>query len=367
MTTTKSTVQTHHLVQQALGENPVFAELLGEDWIQKNINTIHLPSVVEVASATDTSLHLSNHSAVAKAQKALFESFRTREFGGIEASTLIADPTRNPAAFAEMKAAAIQLANNVRDATGKGLIDGKIFLTTKDVRAAGVDLVSAANAYFSPDKFLGSSQAAQNLSTELAGYRSARAALDAAGVDSAWVAFDTPQKAIAYLESSIKAGRNPANTRYATSPSFAKYLEYIDDGSIDAYVRNTPAVKALPRQLLEALSKRGIGPLLAVALIVAAASPDVARAATANSAQERDSILRDAAVSTGLDIATMALGLEVAPALLVTAAGYGMYKYATDTETRELTNDYLSSVAAVIPQMATRIYNDQRIDTGDES
>ncbi|MFM7853900.1 MAG: hypothetical protein ACKO96_18750, partial [Flammeovirgaceae bacterium] len=257
---TPSIVKTHHILQQNLVDHPLIRLIGGRTWIESTANKLHLTNKLDVAIATGTPLHLSNHSWIENAQRARLDEYflniENRVFGNLTGRQLLADPGLNPLAYAEMKAAATSFADDLRDITGKGILNGDLFLTSTDPRAVGIDVRAQADNYLSAQRFSSSTSATQARAADLVTFRADRAALEAAGVDARWRAFDTPAKARALFESSAELGGKPYNTAGASSTSLARYAAHIDDGTISAYVANTPAAKALPSRLL---SRLGVG------------------------------------------------------------------------------------------------------------
>ncbi len=358
-------VATHHVLQQSLVDNPIIKLLGGKDWLELDANKLHLTNKIDISAATNTPLHLSNHPWVKSVQEARLNEFLEFKFGNHTAEELIELNDVNSPAYKEMKQAALAYAEDLRDKTAKGILSGDVLLTAEDPRFNG-DTAAArakAEAYLSPDKFAPGTAAEEARHADLLGLRNERAALVEAGVDAKWLAFNSAEKTRNLISSSLLEGGMPFNYREANQTSLAKLISHVDDGSIRAFIEDTPAARALPKRLL---AKIGVPGLLGVIFTVALAAPDIARASTASSVEESNTILRDTSVAVGLELGAMALGLGLLPETLIAAAGYGLYKYATDADTRAVVNDFLSNTAAVAAQVTTRLFNGESIETGPE-
>ena len=358
---TVSIISTHHVLQQSLTGHPVIELIGGRRWIEADANKLHLTNNLEVARATGTPLHLSNHPWIEAAQRARLEEFTQRTFGNFSFQQLVADPGLSPAAYQQMQDAAEAFANDLRDLTGKGILNGELMLTNQDPRAGGIDLEARTNNYLSAQRFSPGSEATQARAADLVTFRADRTALETAGIDPKWRAFDTPERVATLIESSLEQGGRPINTREAGVLKLGDYAEFIDDGTIDARLRATPAARGLPPSLLR---RFGLPGLLATVVIAASVSPDIARAATADTVAEQDKALQDLTVAVGLEITALALGLGFAPALLLTGVGYAVYQYSTDAETREVVNDWFENTGAVLSQFTTRVLTGQPLPSG---
>ena len=358
---TVSIISTHHVLQQSLTGHPVIELIGGRRWIEADANKLHLTHNLEVARATGTPLHLSNHPWIEAAQRARLDEFTQRTFGNFSFQQLLADPGLSPAAYQQMQDAAEAFANDLRDLTGKGILNGELMLTSQDPRAGGIDLEARTNNYLSAQRFSPGSEATQARAADLVTFRADRTALETAGIDQKWRAFDTPERVATLIESSLEQGGRPINTREAKVLKLGDYAEFIDDGTIDARLHATPAARGLPPSLLR---RFGLPGLLATVVIAASVSPEIARAATADTVAEQNKALQDLSVAVGLEITALALGLGFAPALLLTGVGYAVYQYSTDAETREVVNDWFENTGAMLSQFTTRVITGQPLPSG---
>jgi hypothetical protein len=132
-------VEIHHdFLKIVFKDSESLKNLLPPEWLDDSTNLRMLTKDATIAASTNTPLHQSGHLWLQKAQENLRDAFLNREFSGIKARDLAIDPSRNPAAFQQAKAAAFEYFNAVRDYSAKALEEGKIFLTNGDARAVEV-------------------------------------------------------------------------------------------------------------------------------------------------------------------------------------------------------------------------------------
>lgn len=107
----------------------------GYAWIEEKMNKLALTNDIEIARRTETPLFGSNPEWIWQSQHKLFLDFiLLREFNGKYAYQLIKNPSTDPVEYENMKAAALQYANDVRDIFRMKIIEAKIFLNNDDPR-----------------------------------------------------------------------------------------------------------------------------------------------------------------------------------------------------------------------------------------
>ncbi len=191
-TTPTPALNTHHIILSALRDERFFRLLMPSGWIDQAHNLINLSNNAATAGRTGTPLHQSGHPWILEVQRGLFENFmQNRTFGGHSALDLANNPSLSPAAYTEMITEARRYAEHVRDATGRALANGEIFLTHGDVRApvGGLDARRAELERAVTSRF-NNGQIIDPNAADIAAFRNQRASLS----DPVWSAFDTPER-----------------------------------------------------------------------------------------------------------------------------------------------------------------------------
>ena len=339
-----------------MADHPIIELLGGQKFIDQASNLINLTNDPEIARKTGTPLHQSNHDWVQKAQRKLLDDFQEFRFRGHTAEALRQNPKLDPAAYEEMKTAASKFVDDIRDFTFKGIKDGEIHLTVGDPSlppgTTTAQLVAKTTAYLDPAKFAPGSTAELARAATVKPVRDTLIDLMLNNVDTMWRIFDSPDKIVAYLDACAEAKKNPLNTKRVRANGTKSYFDHMDDGRIVAWINKNPNAKLIPPKLWEKYApdvRLGmIGALLAAGFAVSDAS-------SATTVQERNKILQDAAAAFVIGLGTAAIGVGLAPEILISTAVYGVYSYATDAETRKAVDDFASRTKVLASQVATRI------------
>jgi Ca2+-binding RTX toxin-like protein len=223
-------LNTHHILQQGLRSHVFFTQILKNvPWLDQSLNLINLTTDAATAQRTGTPLHQSGHTWVLEAQQALFGQFTERKFNGRKAIVLAENPSLDPAAYAEMMVEANRFAEQVRDATGRALVKGEIFLTHGDPKApvGGIDIRRTEIERAVTNRFNGG-ESINPFAADDAAYRQQRASFS----DPLWSAFDTPEK-IAELGNSI------AEKGWTNRASLNGFKEYARSRGVDYFSRSS--------------------------------------------------------------------------------------------------------------------------------
>lgn len=358
--------EVHHVIQQVdrrLRDHAIIELVGGDRFMQSNFNLLVLANDRDVARATGIQRHASNHAWIAQAQRAVLDEFlNNAEYQGIAVKNIIDNPSAYADQYVAVRQRATVLVNDLRDVTANAIINKQLPLTYGDdlfPDLTEADVRARAAEVLSPDRFTFTADGtATTASSELVSFRAARDAILDAGGDVRWMAFDTPEKITAYVNSSAEF-RVAGLSNRATIESLERYLKAIDPtgSSLD----NTVFAQRIPQRTWSSLplaAKLGV-----VALGLSMISTG-AQAATAGTPQERNKILQDAGVALGIEAVLMTTGLSFLPATLISIAAYGAYSYSTDPEFREAVNDHVEVAGAVIPQVAQRIINGEGPPSG---
>lgn len=215
----RSSIQTHHVIQQDVGDHALIEFLGRDEVIESNANKLHLTTNKSIAEITNTARHASNHPWVNEVQRERLNEFMRRSYGGYTVGELIADPNLSSTSFSEMRADAVRYVDDLRDITARGILSGEIPLTINDARFPDVTTSVEAKArtleFLSPEKFARGETAAAVRAAEVAEYRGTRAALEAAGLDSRWVAFADAETLAIYQAETERAGLQAYNSTHA--------------------------------------------------------------------------------------------------------------------------------------------------------
>ena len=328
----RTIITTHHVLQQSLTSHFLIQFLGGRTFIEQSINKLHLTSSDVMAGATGTPLHAGNHPWIRNAQEARLDDFLRRDYGGHTARQLITDPTLNPAQFDLMQADAQRYVADLRDTTARALIRGDMALTLGDPRFPGLTSGPAQNLVdnvLSPERFAEGNTAALARQAELVDYRAARTAIETAGADSRWVAFDTPERTLAYIQEAEQRGFNIVNGREATASSLDGFVRHVDDGRIAEYTNAWGPEHGVPGSRWSRIPLAG---KLGIIGLAATTIYSLTQAANAQTVEERNRIVQDVAVVLALEAVVVVAGLPLLPAVIVSAVGYALYQYATDPE-----------------------------------
>jgi Ca2+-binding RTX toxin-like protein len=166
---------------------------------------------------------------------------------------------------------------------------------------------------------------------------------------------------VTYLEAAEREGASAVNTRGASATSLQRYIEHMDDGRVTAHVNARGRELGI---LPERWSRLPLAAKIGVLGLLGSTVFGIRQANAAPTVAERNQLLQDTAVMFALEVGVLAAGLGLAPAVLVTTVGYGLYKYATDAGTRQSVNDFLERHAALAPQVVTRLFRGESLFPG---
>ncbi|HVK56430.1 MAG TPA: calcium-binding protein, partial [Burkholderiales bacterium] len=362
----RSSIQTHHVIQQDVGKHDLIKFLGRNDVIENDANKIHLATSKDIAEITNTARHASDHSWVNEVQQERLNQFMERTYGGYTVKQLTTDQNLNStAAFNEMRADAVRYVDDLRDLTAKGILSGEIPLTINDARFTDITTSTQAKArveqFLSPEKFARGEAAAAVRAAEVAEYRGARAAMEAAGLDSRWVAFKDPETLAIYQAETERAGVQAYNSTHAGKDGFDKLVGHVDDGRIAQQVENRFRSLGIPLDRVRGLS---LGTKIGILGLVAQAAITLSEANSASTAKERNQLIQDGAAAIAIEVWLMAAGTGIASSIAIGAVAYGLYKYATDAGARQVANDFLDTTRRLTPQVVSRLFSGQSIDPG---
>jgi Ca2+-binding RTX toxin-like protein len=332
---------------------------LGGEWIETDINKMHLTDHPTLASLTGTPLHRSNHPHLGNAQWLRMDEFFTMQFQGQYAGDLITNGNPSSAAYIEMRAAAETYVKDLRDITAMEILSGKLNLTKVGTTLTSAQWENQAYEVLSKERFSQANASAR--ATELTNYRNARQELVEAGVDSRFVAFNKQQLST-FIDESERLGVRPFNEAEATIDRLEGYIDHVDtDGTIRAGLEARLEQHGVSRAQRMRLPTGG---LLTVVLLGGMLALDVRTANAQTSTAERNRLYGLAGVNLGLEVAAIALRLGTPQGILLSTIGVFAYNYLTNTEYREGVNDVIQNVAATLPQMVTRLFTGGNILPG---